>query len=57
MKLEIKENGYDLVEEYRTEKGYEKHIWHFDKTGKYINRIKERVYESRRKKQDNQTSK
>ncbi len=47
MKLEIKENGYDLVEEYRTERGYEKHIWHFDTTGKYLNKTKitERVYE------------
>lgn len=35
MKLEIKDDGYDLVEKYKTEKGHETHIWHFDKNGEY----------------------
>lgn len=35
MRLEIKDSGYDLVEIYRTEKGQETHIWHFDKNGEF----------------------
>ena len=50
MKIEIKENGYDLVETYKTNDGKEKCIWHFNLQGEYVNRIVERVYEPRREK-------
>lgn len=35
MKIEVKLDGYDLVEKYTTEKGKETHIWHFDKNGEF----------------------
>ncbi|MBR1455247.1 MAG: hypothetical protein IJ593_11510 [Lachnospiraceae bacterium] len=51
MRIEINKNGYDLVEEYKSDKGHEKHIWHFDKKGIYINKTKETIkYELRNKK-------
>ena len=58
MKLEIKENGYELKEVYRTEQGKETHIWHFDKNGNYIKKVIEKeLYDTRRENKDNKISK
>lgn len=43
MRIEIKDTGYDLVEKYKTDTGEEKHVWHFDKSGEYVNKTIEKT--------------
>lgn len=58
MKLEIKDNGYELREIYKTDTGKETHTWHFDKDGNYIKKVIEKeIYDTGRENKDNKISK